>query len=127
MDEEIQLREGTESQMESQDEMATFDPTADMSDDDIAAALGFHTTLSEPLLPMDEMTTAEDEGVETADESGATEMDAVEDPVAEEPEDPNKEQDDEIADIRKELEELKASIEDDDEESETEEDTAASE
>lgn len=42
----------------------------DLSDDDIAAALGFATTLSEPLLPQDEMDTTEDEGMEgEADDS----------------------------------------------------------
>ncbi len=52
------------------------DPNQDLahlSDDDVAAALGFATTLSEPLLPQDEMDTEEDEGVETADESPETE------------------------------------------------------
>lgn len=103
------------------------DFTGGLSDDDIAAALGWHTTLSEPLLPMDEMTTAEGEAVETADESPETAKAATDAELEDEPEDPDKAQDDEIAEIRKELEELKASIEDDDKETETTEDTAASE
>lgn len=104
------------------------DHTANLSDDDIASALGFHTTLSEPLLPQDEMDTAQDEATDTADESPATAADAAADPATEEPpKDPNVEQDSEIADIRKELEDLKASLENDDKEPETEKDSGASE
>ena len=74
--------------MDTNAEMATFDPVDDLSDDDIAAALGYATTLSEPLLPQDEMTTAEDEAVETADESPETEEvadEALEEEPVEEP------------------------------------------
>lgn len=93
MDEELETRENTEGMMLATDQAATFEPfeapmdgdIPDMSDDDIAAALGFTTTLSEPLLPQDEMTTAEDEVVETADESPETEMEADEE-MAEESE-----------------------------------------
>lgn len=119
MDEELTLREDAEEQMIADDEMATFDPTASLSDDDIAAALGYHTTLSEPLLPQDEMDTAEDEEVETADESPGTAEAADEDvgenlqessEKLEETDDTDDEQTREIEEIRKELEALQEEV-----------------
>lgn len=135
MNEELETRDTTEDAMIAKDEMATFEPfemptegdATDLSDDDIAAALGFHTTLSEPLLPMDETDTAEDEAVETADESPETAMAADEETEGEqeeEPEKPPKEeggekketedrddaQDEEIASILEELETLQKEV-----------------
>lgn len=116
MDEELNLIEDTENELAANDEITTFDPSDDLSDDDIAAALGFATTLSEPLLPQDEMTTDEDEELETADESSETAVEAEEGPaeeVEEEPE-PEEESDDEqskeIGEIRKELEALQEEV-----------------
>ena len=113
MNEELVLRDKTEEQMATNDEMATFDPTDSLSDDDVAAALGFHTTLSEPLLPQDEMDTAEDEAVETADESPETAM-AADEELEEEPEEEEPDKDDEqskeIEEIRKELEALQEEV-----------------
>lgn len=111
--EELQMRESAEEQMVAQDEMATFDPANDLTDDDIAAALGFATTLSEPLLPQDEMDTVEDEEMEIADESVETEEAAEEEPVEEEEveeEDTDDEQSKEIEEIRKELEQLQKEV-----------------
>ncbi len=81
----------------------------DMTDDDVAASLGFITTLSESMLPQDTMDTAEDEAVEAPVEDTAP-------PAAPAPE-RDEAQDAEIQAIRDELDELKAEIED---ESETE-------
>lgn len=117
MNEELQLREGSEEQMVANDEMATFDPTEDMSDDDLAANLGFLTSLSESTLPQG------DDGEMAEGEEMQEEEEAVPEEVVEEEADPLEE---EVADIRKELEELKASIENE-EDTETEEDTGASE
>lgn len=93
MDEQLEMRESTEGSMTAQDQAATFEPfevstegdIPDLSDDDIAASLGFHTTLSEPLIPQDEMDTAEDEAVETADESPETAEEADEEIAEENP------------------------------------------
>lgn len=65
----------------------------DMTDDDVAASLGFITTLSQGLLPQDDMTTAEDE--------------ETEEPEEEPTEDRDEAQDEEIRKIREELEALK--------------------
>jgi TolA-binding protein len=100
--EEMQTLEMGEELLEEE-----LDPTDSLSDDDIAAALGFTTTLSEPLIPEDEMTTAEGEAVETADESPETEMAADEELEEEEPDPELDAMEDEIADIRAELEALK--------------------
>lgn len=58
---------------ESMEDMDMQDPGAGMTDDDIAASLGFATTLSQLVLPQDDMETEEDEDIETADESIDTE------------------------------------------------------
>jgi hypothetical protein len=78
-------------------EEAPIDPTEDMSDDDIAASLGYVTTLSEQMLPQDEEEPAEVQEEENDEEE-----------VEEEPEDKDAAQDEEIADIRKQLEQLLA-------------------
>lgn len=53
MDEQLQQEDSLEMSL-----------TDEMSDDDIAAALGFASTIQEGMLPQDDMTTAEGEAVE---------------------------------------------------------------
>lgn len=65
------------------DEETQGHPSDDLSEDDIAAALGYATTLSEPLLPQDQMDDAQDEGVEGDGESGATEQEVGDEPAGE--------------------------------------------
>lgn len=82
------------------------DPTH-LSDDDIASALGFHTTLSEPLIPQDAGTDAEGEATETDDESGQRAVDANDvSQASAPPADHDDAQDAEIEDIRNQLETL---------------------
>lgn len=79
-------------------------PSDTLSEDDIASALGFATTISEPLLPQDHTDNQQNEPAQTADtthqkgsevnSSGAQAMNKDE------------EQDKEIQDIRTELEKL---------------------
>lgn len=59
------------------------DGDVDLEDDDIASAMGFATTLSEPLIPMDEETMMEGE-VEEAPQEETEPME--EEPEMEEPE-----------------------------------------
>lgn len=83
------------------------DHTGSLSDDDIASALGFHTTLSEPLIPQDAGTDAEGEATQTADESLQTAVDAGDvNQASAPPADHDDEQDAEIQDIRNQLEAL---------------------
>ena len=64
-------------------EIVPSDDGLDLSDDDIAASLGYATSLSEPLIPMDEMSVEEGEEVEAETEVPQEEP-APEEPPAEE-------------------------------------------
>lgn len=103
MEEELELDDigpTTEEEIPQEE----IDPTEDMTDDDIAASLGFITTLSQQMLPQDDMTTAEGEEMETPE-------DAPIEPMAEkEPEEEKDETELEIEAIRKELEALKEEV-----------------
>lgn len=89
------------------------DPTH-LSDDDIAASLGFHTTLSEPLIPQDAGTDQSAEAGQTTDQSGQTTPDArnIDTPAS-----PNVSHDDrqdaELEDIKNQLNELQKGLEKD--------------
>jgi hypothetical protein len=89
----------------------TQDTTAHLSDDDIAAALGFHTTLSEPLIKQDPGTDQTAEATQTADQSPTTTADAkdVNSPGTP-PADHETTQDAEIEDIRTQLEQLQKDL-----------------
>lgn len=96
---------------------------SEMSDDDVAASLGFITSLSEGLLPQeDQMGTAEGETI------GAP-VDGPPAPAAPEGKEVSPEtstdadQEKEITEIRAELEELKAALNENGEEPNKEEDT----
>lgn len=129
MEDEFILQEDTEMVPRVSDEM---DPTSEMSDDDIAAALGFATTMGEQVMPQDDM--PEEEGMEEAnmeEEAPGMGEEVVEEPVAgveEVIETPTQDdvQDQEIKAIRMELERLKGELEDE-EDGETEEDTGTTE
>lgn len=82
------------------------DLTASLSDNDLAAALGFHTTLSEPLIPQDAGNDQQAEQGQTADESPQTKQDASKDNSMGGGTKHDNYQDKEIADIRAQLMEL---------------------
>lgn len=105
------MQEELSPEMELNEEIGgEIDPAEDMTDDDIAASLGFVTTLSEQMLPQDDMTTAEGEEMETPEDAPA-EPEAEEEPgEMEEPEENEMgedEKDEEIQRLKAEIYDLK--------------------
>lgn len=88
------------------DEQTQGHPSDSLSEDDIASALGFSTTLSEPLLPQDQMDNGQDESQQTADQSLQTTADVNSSGAQAMTKD--EEQDKEIQDIRAGLEKLRS-------------------
>lgn len=86
----------------------TADPTSDMTDDDLAASLGYITTLSERMMtpPEEETDMQEAEPEPSAPEQEEEIEEEPEEEPEEDKEDVDDAQDKEIEDIKKQLEEL---------------------